>query len=145
MATNNANFVGVQRGTRAHQSKNRQKPSTRGQKRQKASVFDGFQPLRSRTSMHPYEICVVCSNILARLPRKISAGSAHRGRAIGRAVGQPGARNVKNHRFLTVFQPGLLCTLTHPNEICIVCSHTIACLPRKILARSAHRGPSNRP
>ena len=36
-------------------------------------------------------------------------------------------------------------TLTHPNEILIICGHILALQPPKILARSAHRGPSNRP
>merc|ERR1739842_216862 len=43
------------------------------------------------------------------------------------------------------FQPLLPRTLTHPNEIRIIYSHTLARSPRKISARSAHRGPSNRP
>ena len=36
-------------------------------------------------------------------------------------------------------------TSTCPNKICIIRSHTLARLPRKISARLAHRGPSNRP
>merc|ERR1719188_2765508 len=55
------------------------------------------------------------------------------------------AQNGENHRFLTVFQPLLPPTLTCPNEIHIVFSHTLAPLPRQISAGSAHRGPSNRP
>ena len=47
--------------------------------------------------------------------------------------------------FLPVFWPLLPCTSMCPNEICIICSHTLARLPRKISAGSAHRGPSNRP
>ena len=38
-----------------------------------------FQLLRSRTLTHPNEIKTVYGHALARLPRKISAGSAHRG------------------------------------------------------------------
>merc|ERR1739840_8298 len=36
-------------------------------------------------------------------------------------------------------------TSTYPNNICIIRSHTLARLPRKISASLAHRGPSNRP
>ena len=47
-------------------------------------------------------------------------------------------------RFLPVFQPLLLRTSKYPNKISIISSHTLARLPRKISAGSAHRGPSNR-
>ena len=55
------------------------------------------------------------------------------------------AKTVKNRQFLSGFQPMLLRTLTHPNRISIVCSHTLARSPCKVSSRSAHRGPSNRP
>ena len=48
-------------------------------------------------------------------------------------------------RFFLVFPPLLPRMSTHINEILIICCHTLACSPRKILARSVHRGPSNQP
>ena len=54
-------------------------------------------------------------------------------------------KNCKNGRFLMVFQPLRPHMSTHINEISIICCHILARLPHKILAESAHRGPSNRP
>ena len=60
------------------------------------------------------------------------------------------AQRLKKHKkpmifisFFRVFQPLLPRTSTHINEISIICCHTLDHSPRKILARSAHRGPSN--
>ena len=104
-----------------------------------------FQLMRPRTSTCPNKICIIRSHTLAGLARKISAGSAHRGLSNRLRRRSTRGKNGEYHRFLTVFQ--LLCsrTSTHPNEIRIVCSHTLARKPRKISARSANRGPSNRP
>ena len=54
-------------------------------------------------------------------------------------------KNGKNRQFLTVFQPLRRRKSTHINEIPIICCPTLASSPRKILARSVHRGPSNQP
>ena len=86
-----------------------------------------FGLLFSRTLTHPNEIHMVCSHTLTRLPRKIAAGSAHRGpnnRPHRRATH---AKNGENRRFLTVFQPLRLCTSPHRNEIRIISSHTLVC------------------
>ena len=119
------------------------------QKRQKSSVFVNFLPvfwpLLPCTSTCPNEICIIRSHTLARLPRKISARSAHSGPSNRPRRWATRAKNGENRRFFTVFQPLRPRTLPHPNEIQIICSHTIARLPRKISARTAHRGPSNRP
>ena len=88
---------------------------------------------------------IICSHTLAHLPRKISARSPHSGPCNQPCRWATRAKNGKNRRFFTVFQPLRPRTLPHPNEIQIICSHTIARLPRKISARTAHRGPSNRP
>ena len=104
-----------------------------------------FQPLLPRTSTHPNKIHTVCSHTLARSPRKILAKLPHRGPSNRPRRRATRAKNSKNHRFLTVFQPLLPRTSTHPNEIQMVCSHTLALLPRKISARSTQRGPSNLP
>ena len=53
------------------------------------------------------------------------------------------AKNGENHRFLTVFQLLRSCTSTHPNEIQIICGHTLVRLPCKISAGSAHWELSN--
>ena len=58
----------------------------------------------------------------------------------GAAAEKP-AKTDDFRRFLPVFQPLLLRTSTHPDKICIVGSHTLARLPHKILAKSAHRQP----
>ena len=116
---------------------------------QKLSVFVNFLPvfwpLLSCTSTCPNEICIICSHTLAHLPRKISARSAHSGPSNRPRRWATRAKNGENRRFFTVFQPLRPRTLPHPNEIQIICSHTIARLPRKISARMVHRGPSNRP
>ena len=106
--------------------------------------LSGFQPLLPRTLTHPNEICIVYSHTLARSPRKISARLAHRGPSNRLCRQSTRGKNGENHRFLTVFQLLLLRTLTCPNEIRIVHSHTLARSSRKISARSAYRGPSNR-
>ena len=62
--------------------------------------------------------------------------------------GRTGWKTFENRRFsifITVFQPLRPHMSTHIKQIPIICCHTLACLPRKILARSAHRGPSNVP
>ena len=112
---------------------------------QKSSVLRVFQLLCLRTLMHPNKIQIICGHTLARLPRKISAGSAHRGPSNRPRRRSTRAKNGENHRFLTVFQLLRSHTSTHPNEIKIICGHTLARLPRKSSARSAHRGPSNWP
>ena len=75
---------------------------------------------------------------------KCRARSTHRGRSNLPWRRSTRAKNGENHRFLTVFQLLRSRTLTHPNKFQIICGHTLSRLPRKILAGSAHRGPSNR-
>ena len=53
------------------------------------------------------------------------------------------AKNGENHRFLTVLQLLRLLTSTHPNEIQIICGHTLVRLPCKISAGPAHWELSN--
>ena len=63
-------------------------------------------------------------------------------------LGFPGQNQRKSpvfDRFFSVFWPPPPRSSTQPNEICIIRSHTLARLPRKISAQSAHRGPSNGP
>ena len=62
----------------------------------------------------------------------------------GTAVKKPYKTN-DFFRFFLVFPQLLPRMSTHINEILIICCHTLACSPRKILARSVHRGPSNQP
>ena len=104
-----------------------------------------FQLLRSRISTHPNEIQINCGHTLARLPRQISTGSAHRGPSNRPRRWSTQARNGENQRFLTVFQLVLLHNLMCPNKIHIVRSHNLARLPRKISASLVDREPRNRP
>ena len=105
----------------------------------------GLQLLRSRTLTQPDELRIICGHTLARLPRKISARLAHRGPSNRPRRRSTRAKKGENHRFLMVFQLLRSRTSTHPNQIQIICGHTLAHLLHKISARSVHRGPSNRP
>ena len=107
-----------------------------------------FWHLLPCTSKQPNKICIIHSHTLARSPRKISAKSAHQGPSNLLRQQSTRAKMAKVVCFLCffpVFWPLLQCTSIWPNQICIIRSHILACLSCEISARSAHRGPSNRP
>ena len=104
-----------------------------------------FQPLLLHTLSHPNKIWIIHSHTLARSPSKISAKLAHRHLSNWPRHWATRAKNGENCQFLPVFQPLLPHTLSNPNKIWIIHSHTLARSPPKISAKSAHRGPSNRP
>ena len=141
MDTSNANFVGEHQGTQEPQLKNRQQPMIFGER--KSSVFDGF----SAAALTNHNASQQNSNHLWPFVAhiKFQPDRSTGGQAIARTVSQPGPETAKIMGFLTVFQLVLLCTFMYPNQTRIVCSHTLARLPRKISARLAHRGRSNRP
>ena len=101
--------------------------------------------MRPRASTWPNKNRIIPSHTLARLPRKISARSANRGPRNRPHCRSNRVKNDKNRRFLSVFQPLRPHTLTHINEIPIICSHILAHLRCKISAGLARRGPSNCP